>query len=386
MTFVTLFACNKRQRHTQYVPSLIVTHATMTSRDVQEFDALISSFAETFGNAAVAELEGEREFELAFALRRVLDSSDVTAADHAVEHTYWALKTKNAWPSPAWRECYVLAQLRRCVELLRGGCFGIDAREAQRALDMTIIFGAPSEPLRGLMQAVESACFAGDDDARRTYVRSAPQSELLFPSEPPSTALGGQCLERVEGTAITVKEFKRRFYSTDMPVVLANLGKDWRALRVWDDLEWWRRFHGHRCVPLEIGRYSDVSDWREDVMTVDDFVEKFMAPSVREDAQNIAYLAQHPLIDQLVDLRRDFEIPALCAKSLLRINAWMGTAGTITPCHFDSYDNLLGQVRASEPSVFYSCVSQPYLGISKKPPCEDVTVAVIRIPYIKERQ
>ena len=359
----------------------------MTSRDVREFDALISSFAESFGNAAVVDLEThEGEGELASALRRVLDGSDVTAADYAVERTYTALKAKNAWPAPAWRECYVLAQLRRCVELLRGGCVGTDAREAQRALDMTIIFGAPSEPLRGLMQAVESACFAGDDDARQTYVRSAPQSGLLFPSEPPSTALGVQCLERVEGAAITVKEFKQRFYSTDTPVVLANLGKDWRALRVWDDLEWWRRFHGHRCVPLEIGRDSDVTDWREDVMTVDDFVEKFMAPSVREDAQNIAYLAQHPLIDQLADLRRDFEIPALCAKSLLRINTWMGTAGTITPCHFDSYDNLLGQVRASEASFFYSCVSHSYLGISKKPPCEDVTVAVIRIPYIKERQ
>ena len=35
----------------------------------------------------------------------------------------------------------------------------------------------------------------------------------------------------------------------------------------------------------------------------------------------------------------------LCgAGQLERVNAWIGTAGTVTPCHFDSYDNLLGQV------------------------------------------
>ena len=327
----------------------------MTSLDeLSAFDALISSFRDSFGNAVVVELERYGECELASALRRALDGPDAAAAEYAIERTYTALQTHNVWPTPAWSECYVLAQLRRCVELLRGG--GTDAREAQRALDMTLIFGAPSEPLRGLIDAAERACFAGDADTRLTYVRSARASGLLFPDEPPATSAGGRgdMLERVEGTELTTKEFKQRFYSTDTPVVLANLGKDWRALRVWDDLEWWKRFHGHRCVPLELGRYADASSWREDVKTMREFVDEYLIPSLRDDSQNIAYLAQHQLIDQLIDLRRDFEVPALCAKSLERINAWMGTAGTITPCHFDTYDNLLGQVRASRPLYHFT--------------------------------
>ncbi|KAK3256355.1 hypothetical protein CYMTET_34503, partial [Cymbomonas tetramitiformis] len=32
------------------------------------------------------------------------------------------------------------------------------------------------------------------------------------------------------------------------------------------------------------------------------------------------------------------------AGELSKINAWIGTAGTVTPCHYDSYDNLLTQV------------------------------------------
>ena len=52
----------------------------------------------------------------------------------------------------------------------------------------------------------------------------------------------------------------------------------------------------------------------------------------------------------------------LCgAGQLERVNAWIGTAGTVTPCHFDSYDNLLGQVAGFKFIRLYLEADTPYL-------------------------
>ena len=69
-----------------------------------------------------------------------------------------------------------------------------------------------------------------------------------------------------------------------------------------------------------------------------------MHQSVEEST--VAYLAQHQLFEQIPDLLADFDAPEVCDAfgGADRVNAWIGTRGTVTPCHFDSYDNVLGQV------------------------------------------
>ena len=61
----------------------------------------------------------------------------------------------------------------------------------------------------------------------------------------------------------------------------------------------------------------------------------------------IAYLAQHSLFDQFTELKKDFQPPAFAssvAGGVQRVNAWLGTAATVTPLHFDSYNNFFVQV------------------------------------------
>ena len=45
-------------------------------------------------------------------------------------------------------------------------------------------------------------------------------------------------------------------------------------------------------------------------------------------AAGVAYLAQHPLFEQLPRLRADFAVPSYCGLGRLQhVNAWLGTGG-----------------------------------------------------------
>ena len=80
-------------------------------------------------------------------------------------------------------------------------------------------------------------------------------------------------------------------------------------------------------------------------MLLHTFMADYMQPSVKQlPTAEVAYIAQHPLFDQLPSLKEDFEQPELMGGEAVQMNAWVGTQGTVTPLHFDSYDNFLAQV------------------------------------------
>lgn len=348
------------------------------SADVDALDARVTDeFARAFGGDAVADIAAHGEEKLARWLDLVLTKSSSAdddddakeARERVVDATYAALQARGAWPRESWRDAYVLAQLRRCAAALRdrdgdGETRAESAREAMLAVDMAVIVGAPVDMVVDFVRACERAL--GVDGRREVsagHARSASTSEWLFPSAAPKGDRGDHAaqtrLARVHHREMDLKTFKQRYYKTEIPVFIESLGEEWPALRKWADLEWWRFVHGHRSVPLEIGKYSDVENWREQVKTIADFIDEDMLPSVRgASTGDVAYLAQHQLVDQLRELAEDYAVPEYvsagnCAPSFERVYVWMGTAGTITPCHFDTYDNLFGQVRF-EQLVFLS--------------------------------
>ncbi len=80
-------------------------------------------------------------------------------------------------------------------------------------------------------------------------------------------------------------------------------------------------------------------------MLLHTFMTDYLQPSVNQQTDaEVAYIAQHPLFDQLPNLTSDFEQPGLMGGESMQMNAWIGTEGTVTPLHFDSYDNFLAQV------------------------------------------
>lgn len=100
---------------------------------------------------------------------------------------------------------------------------------------------------------------------------------------------------------------------------------------------------------------------KELIMSLNTFVSSFLGPSTANTCWplsmalatssdgtkgKVGYLAQHQLFEQMPSLLDDIvSSPLLCGEAgPTHVNAWLGTGGTRTPLHFDTYDNLFVQL------------------------------------------
>lgn len=104
-------------------------------------------------------------------------------------------------------------------------------------------------------------------------------------------------------------------------------------------------------------------DLKKDVSTV--------SPSPDDSNTQIAYLAQHELFHQIPSLFDDINPkPNLISSSSphddieIKRNIWIGTPGTRTPLHFDSYDNLLCQIVGVKYVRVYHPNQTPFLYVN----------------------
>lgn len=257
------------------------------------------------------------------------------------------LKSRGAWQHPAQRELFCFASaisaLTACDEGQAGEASVL--RGAMRDVDLAMVLGLPDGVAAPLAAAVEAALdFHGVIERRAGAADDG--TRVRWPTvglEPP---MAGPLVTSIAARELSPAAFRDGHFKCSRAVAIRGLAETWPAFSEWSGREGLQRLaaqHGHRTVPLELR--DPQGELTEVFMTLREFVEGRLlaAPSANVGT---AYLAQHDLFSQIPALRDAIKIPEICeaAASLKTVNMWMGTGGTITRAHYDSYDNVFVQL------------------------------------------
>ena len=166
---------------------------------------------------------------------------------------------------------------------------------------------------------------------------------------------------------LPVEDFVNNYKCCSKPVLIKGAISHWPALSKNSGHQWnvsyLKNIAGYRTVPIEIGsRYTD-DDWTQTLMTVNDFIKKYVL-NTNQDKKG--YLAQHTLFDQISELKDDFDIPEYCYTGEdnlddIAINIWFGPSKTVSPLHTDPKHNCLCQVFGKKYVRLYTEDQSAYL-------------------------
>ncbi|XP_066394561.1 lysine-specific demethylase JMJ30-like isoform X2 [Miscanthus floridulus] len=251
---------------------------------------------------------------------------DLRAAEAAREMA-WEQLHSGPWSEvgTAWRDAYALACLHvaRLRTRTRGASGGDGDRSAAlRALDMGLIMGG--NLLRADLEAAlarisAEACGGSEGGAGVVDEEDQRWREALDRNRDiadalkilPANSLSCKKVER--RSCISLEEFICNCFLRDSPVIISGAIDHWPARTKWKDIKYLKKIAGDRTVPVEVGKNYVCSEWKQELVTFSQFLDRMwstVCPS------KLTYLAQHPLFEQ----------------------------GTVTPLHHDPHHNILAQV------------------------------------------
>ncbi|WJZ88561.1 hypothetical protein VitviT2T_007844 [Vitis vinifera] len=283
----------------------------------------------------------------AYVSMSVLAAAGDLRAAEATREMAWEQLHSGPWHSvlPVWRDAYSMACLYVAKLHHRAGDFG----EALKVLDMGLIMGGTL-----LRQDLHAAVEKVTAKASELRVSEEEQGEVIVGGENayheaevlgvlPMKSLSSKIIGK--RSALSLEGFLCDYFMSGSPVIISDCMGHWPARTRWNDMDYLKRVAGDRTVPVEVGKNYLSSDWKQELITFSQFLERIQSSDCTSTLPT--YLAQHPLFDQIHELRKDIFIPDYCyagGGELRSLNAWFGPAGTVTPLHHDPHHNILAQV------------------------------------------
>ena len=277
-----------------------------------------------------------------------------------------------------------------------------------KALIMT---GAPlrESVIESLMSTLQEATKPTKDGLENEDDYPTPKrrkvSQPLFPLDLVAAPQITRPISRIDAPSFDAMEHHIRKVRT--PLVITGAVDHWPAMdaRPWSSRDYWfeRTFDGHRLVPVEVGRSYTDEEWGQKIIEFREFVDQYIWAKNASQATQTGYLAQHDLLSQIPELRKDIAVPDFCyidppgpekgtpvylkkcrergvdvgdkdiedegdnakgedcsSSASLHvpndpiINTWIGPAWTISPLHHDPYHNILVQVVGTKYVRLYS--------------------------------
>lgn len=297
-----------------------------------------------------------------------------TISAELISITYGLLKKWKGWPNHCIKDVYVLSQLFMAASHLTFK----ELEKCIQCIDKVFTLSGPSRLTTIYLSLIVPRIKSSN--ATKLLLK---EQEIKFTNHLyahkiliPNTAGNNKSIQKIH--ACSIEMFQKEYLNKEIAIILTDLltkenGYE-GAMSKWKDVKFWlHKFH-YRVVPIEVGRFPQFchgknrdNTWNEEMVTIEEFFETYLIPSIERirarelesdfnnlnpyaylpDVNTVAYLAQHDLFEQFKSLKRDIGHPKYChcyGRKVEKVNIWFGTDGTVTPLHFDSYDNFLMQV------------------------------------------
>jgi lysine-specific demethylase 8 len=213
---------------------------------------------------------------------RVLRLSDVV-----VEYAWEKLNT-NLWMlvENKWRYLYGYATLYKIVGYFSANKLNSD--ELIKLCDLGLLMSGPllEKQFNQIIKRVSGTCSSEGSNLPL-------QKRARFDEATETPCINSEFAIPVEYSP-SVDVFKNNYLSIDKPVIIDGQMDHWPAVHKWN-IDYIKKIAGRRTVPVEIGSKYTEDSWSQKLMTIDDFIDKFIL-----NHQSTGYLAQHPLFDQVI--------------------------------------------------------------------------------------